>query len=85
MAGAYRLALSRATVEVTDPAGQLVATHTGVTATVRDGVARAKAGSVVVAEMAGAELLATSRKAYSVRGADGTTWSVTKPCGCSGG
>ena len=85
MAGAYRMALSRATVEVRDPAGNLVATHPGVTATVRDGVARAKAGSVIVAELADAELQVQGRKAYTVTGADGTTWTVTKPCGCSGG
>lgn len=85
MAGAYRLALSRATVEVLSPEGETIATHTGVTATFRDGTAVARLGSGPVAEMPATDVTRTGRNRYTIAGEDGTTWLVSKPCGCAGG
>lgn len=85
MAGAYRLALSRATVEVLDPSGATVATHKLVTATFRDGVATARSGSGPVATMEATDVTRTGRNRYTIAGTDGSTWLVSKPCGCAGG
>jgi hypothetical protein len=82
MAGAYRMALSRATVELRSPDGTLQDTLTNVTATVRDGVARARTGSRQVAEMPAEQLVRDGKRAFIVTGTDGATWVVTKPCNC---
>jgi len=85
MAGAYRMALARATVEVLDAEGNTVATHDRVTAAVRDGKATARINQQVVAELDGADVVATGRNRYTITGTDGTSWVVSKKCGCAGG
>lgn len=84
MAGAFRMALSRATVTATYPDGrtELIGQKSLVTATVRDGVARAKTGSQYVAEMPATELVRHGSKHFTVVGPDGTTWDVLRDCGC---
>jgi hypothetical protein len=85
MPGAYRVALSRATVEQLDPDGNTTATHKGVTFTVRDGVAQFRTGAAPVAAMDLEQLIPTGRNRYTVVGPDGTRWLVSRPCGCAGG
>jgi hypothetical protein len=86
MAGAYRIALSRATVEVLNAEGATIGGHTAVTFSVRDGVAKLRTGAAQVAEMPiTGDVERTGRNAYTVTGTDGTVWLVTKPCGCAGG
>ena len=83
MAGAYRMALSRAKATITTPdGGEQV--EKNVTATVRDGKARLKRGNVVVAEMDATELDRRNGRHYLVTGADGTVWDVLRDCGCGG-
>lgn len=81
MAGAYRMALSRADLVVARP-GAALETHTNLTVSVRDGVAKARTGSRTVAEMPVATLDQDGRRSYTITGTDGTVWTVTKDCGC---
>jgi len=86
MAGAYRLALSRATVEVLDADGATIATHGPGTVTLRDGVAQLKVGGSVVTSMPATDVeRAGARNRYTIAGTDGTSWLVSKKCGCAGG
>ena len=83
MAGAYRMALSGAKVVGTAPSGEQT-THTRVSVSVRDGQAKIKGpGAQVLSEMPVAELSGRGRN-WTILGVDGTTWAVTKPCGCGG-
>jgi len=84
MAGAYRMALSRAEVTVT-PAGGEPITHKAVTASVRDGMAVVKQGGRVIDQMPVATLERASSRDWMIVGPDATTWHVTKRCNCSGG
>lgn len=83
MAGAYRMALSGAEVVVTDPGGG-VQPFPRVSVSVRDGIARMKqSGGQLLSEMEAADLAGRGRN-WTITGLDGTTWSVSKPCGCGG-
>lgn len=78
------LALSKAEVTVTPPAGEPTELS-GVSVLVRQGAGVAKRGRLVEAEAAGVVSVApTSRKSWLVTYSDGTTWAVTKaacvPC-----
>lgn len=84
MGGAYRFALSRADVIVQDPQGQVIATHAGTTVTIQDGVARATVGATTVATMVVAEVTRTGRKKATITAPDGSSWLVSKDCGCGG-
>lgn len=81
MAGAFRLALSRATVTVENGA-ELAR---GATVTVRDGVARIRQGSVTTAEAPAVDVERRSGRNYRILLADGSAWLVAKPCNCAGG
>lgn len=84
MAGAFRMALSRAKVLVTAPDGT-TEVHDQVTATVRDGIAKARRYSTDVATMPATELTQHTSRHFTITGPDGTTWVVTKPCNCGSG
>ena len=81
MAGAFILAVSR--VNVDTPNGS----HKDVTVTVRDGrAAITNRAGTEVATMDASVVAADGRRAQSVVGEDGTTWTVTRGgCGCGGG
>lgn len=84
MAGAFRMALSRAQVTITPPGGGAAEVLTEVTATVRDGQAKARKYARDLATMPAAELTRHNSTHFTVVGPDGTTWDVLKDCGCSG-
>lgn len=78
----FHMALSRATVTVSGPEGTTV--HKEVTATVRDGVAKARKFGQDVATMPAKELTRHTGKHFTVVGPDGLTWDVLRDCGCGG-
>lgn len=78
MAGAFRMAVSRARVDTST--GEVIKL---ATVTVRDGVARVKRGNQVVREMTAADVTREGKSRYVIVGAD-ETWTVFKDCGCSG-
>lgn len=84
MAGMFHMALSRCKVTITAPDGS-TELHTEVTATVRDGMAKARKFAADVATMPATELVRITGKHYTIVGPDGTTWDVLRDCGCSGG
>lgn len=84
MAGMFHMALSRAKVTITRPDGS-TEVHDQVTATVRDGQARARRFAQDVATMPVAELTRHHGKWYTLKALDGTEWDVLRDCGCGGG
>lgn len=84
MAGAFRMALSRAKVTVTLPDGTPGPVYDEVTTTVRDGHAKARKYAVDQAVMPVAELTTHTSRHFTIVGTDGTVWDVAKPCNCRG-
>ena len=84
MAGAYRMALSGAKIVIHDAGGTVLDTFTRYTVSVRDGRAKVKGpGAQILAEMEASAIDGRGRN-WTITGPDGTTWAVTKPCGCGG-
>lgn len=84
MAGMFHMALSRAKVTITRPDGS-TEVHDQVTATMRDGQARARKFAQDVATMPATELVRHTGKHFTIVGPDGTSWDVLRDCGCGGG
>jgi len=72
------------TLTITRPDGS-TEVHDQVTATMRDGQARARKFAQDVATMPATELVRHTGKHFTIRGADGTEWDVLRDCGCGGG
>lgn len=83
MAGMFHMALSRAKVTITHPDGA-IEVHDEVTATLRDGVAKARKFARDVASMPATNMVRHSGKEFTITAEDGTTWHVLRDCGCGG-
>ena len=84
MAGAYRLALARCQVVIFDSQGNELDTLRGVNVSIRDGTVKALSGQSMIAEMPVQDFEQVARRAYTVTGQDGTTWTIARKCGRCG-